>query len=292
MFRPPTSGDGSNWGRWISSISGSASSAGIHVTPDTAIAASAVRACVTLLAESVAQLPCELYSREENGERRKRATDHPLYSVIHHTPNSRHTSFEYYEQTVGCLGLRGNHFSLKEFDGAGYVTGLIPINPDKVQVLKGPDGMPFYHLAEINETLPMRMVHHTRLWSPDGYVGVSPIQTNADVIGLSLATEKHAAQVFANGTTMSGVIERPHAAAAIKDQAKIDAILDKWAQRHSGLNNAFSVAMLQEGMTYKQLAMDNEKAQLLESRRFGVTEICRLYKVPPHMVQQLDKATF
>ncbi|WP_375058408.1 phage portal protein [Zobellella sp. DQSA1] len=292
MFKG-TSRTGSNgdWSRWISSISGRTTAAGIHVTPESALASSAVRGCVTLLAESVAQLPCELYERSDKGER-KRATDHPLYDVVHNLPNRKDTAFEYFEQTQGCLGVRGNHYSLIERDGAGYVTELIPINPDKVTVLKGPDAMPYYHLTEVNEILPSRLVHHVRGFSLDGYIGLSPIQTNADVIGLSQATEGHAAQVFANGTTMSGVIERPREAAPITTQAAVDALLNKWQERHSGLRNAFSVALLQEGMTYKQLAMDNEKAQLLQSRNFSITEICRLYKVPPHMIQQLDKASF
>lgn len=278
-----------DWSRWISSISSGSSKAGIYVTPEKAMAMSAVRACVTLLAESVAQLPCELYRRE--GEKRIRATDHPLYDIIKNQPNQKDTSFEYYEQGMGCLGIRGNHFAIIERDSNAYIKELIPVHPDKVTVLKGSDGLPYYHLNELNETLPARLMHHVKGFSFDGYLGVSPIQTNADVIGLGLATEEHASGVFANGTTMSGVIERPREVAPIDSQDKVDAILDKWKKRHSGLRNAFSIAMLQEGMTYKQLSMDNEKAQLLESRRFSVEEICRLYKVPLHMVQLNDKTS-
>lgn len=280
---------GNDWWRWVSSISGSATASGIHVTPEKALALSAVRACVTLLAESVAQLPCELYRREGDG--RVRATDHPLYDIIHNQPNQKDTSFEYYEQSMGCLGLRGNNFALKEYDSDGYIKELIPINPDKVMVLKGPDALPYYHLTDLNETLPARLVHHIKGFSLDGYIGLSPIQTNADVFGLALATEQHAGNVFANGTTLSGVIERPESVKAIDSQDKIDAILNKFKERHSGLRNAFSVAMLQEGMSYKQLSMDNEKAQLLESRGFGIAEACRLYKIPLHMVQMTEKTT-
>jgi HK97 family phage portal protein len=152
--------------------------------------------------------------------------------------------------------------------------------------------MPYYHLTDLGETLPMHMVHHIKYFSLDGYVGLSPIDTNADAIGLALATEQHAGAVFQRGATMSGVIERPKDSTPIADQAAIDRLLSKFAERHAGLRNMFSVALLQEGMTYRQLAMDNEKAQLLESRNFGVNEVCRLYKIPPHMIQQLDKATF
>ena len=142
------------------------------------------------------------YLREEDGKR-KRASDHPLYDLIHNQPNKKDTAFEFYEQGMGCLGLRGNQYSLIDRDGAGYITELIPVNPDKVQVLKGQDGLPYYRLLDVNEVLPMRMVHHIKAFSLDGFMGLSPIQTNADVIGLSLATEEHAARVFANGTRIT-----------------------------------------------------------------------------------------
>ncbi|NYA15752.1 phage portal protein [Serratia fonticola] len=280
----------SNWTMIPGGMSSSSSSSGILVTSDTALGLSALRACVTLLAESVAQLPCVLYRRMPNGGR-EAATDHPLHDILRYQPNRKDTAFEWYEQSEGMIGINGNSYSLIERSGRGDISELIPIHPDKVQVLKGPDGMPYYNIPSIGEILPMRMVHHVKSFSLDGYVGTSPIETNPDVFGLGLAVEQHAAQVFARGTTMSGVIERPHEAKAIASQEKVDAILAKWTERYSGVRNAFSVAMLQEGMTYKQLSQDNEKAQLLQSRGYTVKEICRLYKVPPHMIQDLEKST-
>lgn len=277
---------------WISSMASRQSSAGVMVNTESAMGVAAFRACVTLLAESIAQLPCELYRRTADGGR-ERATDHPVYRLIHSTPNRKDTNFEYYEQAQGSLGIDGNHIALIERDSYGYPQELIPINFKKVKVLKGNDGLPYYRLLDYNETVPMHMVHHIKYFSLDGYVGLSPLQTNADTIGLSIATEQHAAAVFQRGATMSGVIERPREAPPITDQAKVDGLLNKFTERHGGgLRNAFSVALLQEGMQYKQLSMDNEKAQLIESRGFGVIEICRLYKIPPHMIQQLDKASF
>ncbi|HET8799632.1 MAG TPA: phage portal protein [Marinobacter sp.] len=282
---------GNDWSNWVSSMTGRSSASGAMVNKDTALALTALRGCVTLLAESVAQLPCELYRRTAGGGR-DRAVDHPLYDVIHSQPNRKDTKFEYYEQAQGALGLDGNHIALIDRDGAGYVRELIPISNKKVRVLKGNDGMPYYHLIDQNEILPSRMVHHIKGFSLDGFVGVSPIETNADAIGLAIATEEHASAVFSRGTTMSGVIERPREAAPITDQGKLDRLLTKFAERHSGIRNMFSVAMLQEGMTYKQLAMDNEKAQLLESRKHSSVTICQMYKVPPHMIQMMDRATF
>jgi len=282
---------GTDWAGWTSSIGGQQTRAGTNVNTESALALTALRACVTLLAESVAQLPCELYRRDDKGGR-DRATDHPLYDVIHSQPNKKDTSFEYYELTQGLLGLEGNHISLIDRDGSGYITELIPMNPKKIQVVKGQDGLPYYKLTDTGDILPMRMVHHIKGFSLDGFVGMSPIATNADSIGLALATEHHASAVFQRGATMSGVIQRPNEAPPIKDQKAVDRLLNKFTERHGGgLRNAFSVALLQEGMEYKQLAMDNEKAQLLESRAFGVNEICRLYKIPLHMIQHMEKST-
>ena len=297
LFNSPATGSpqkSQNWtGNWVSSNTSRQSAAGTMVNTETALGVSALRGCVTLLAESLAQLPCELYRRDDKGGR-ERAIDHPLYDVIHSQPNRKDTSFEYYEQGMGHLGLEGNEFSLIERDAAGFPTELIPVNPKKMGVLKGPDGLPYYQLLDYkNQILPMRSVHHVKAFSLDGYVGLSPIATNADTIGLAMATEQHASAVFQRGATMAGVIERPREATAIKDQASVDRLLSKFTERHGGgLRNAFSVALLQEGMQYKQLAMDNEKAQLLESRNFGVVEVCRLYRVAPNMIQHLDKATF
>lgn len=297
LFNSPATGSpqkSQDWtGNWVSSNTSRQSAAGTMVNTETALGVSALRGCVTLLAESLAQLPCELYRRDDKGGR-ERATDHPLYDVIHSQPNRKDTTFEYYEQGMGHLALEGNEFSLIERDGAGYPIELIPIHPKKVGVLKGQDGLPYYQMLDYkNQILPMRSVHHVKAFSLDGYVGISPIATNADTIGLAMATDRHASAVFQRGATMAGVIERPRESPAIKDQANVDRVLDKFTERHGGgLRNIFSVAMLQEGMQYKQLAMDNEKAQLLESRNFGVVEVCRLYRVAPNMIQHLDKATF
>jgi HK97 family phage portal protein len=296
MFKSAATGQQSQGVDWTTSISATStrsSSAGTLVNTQTAMGLAALRACVTLLAESVAQLPCELYVRNDDGGR-ERAVDHPCYDLIHSQPNRKDTAFEYYEQTQGMLGLEGNHIALMERDGRGYPTELIPVHPKKVVVLKGRDGLPYYQFPEMgNEILAMRQVHHIKAFSLDGFIGMSPIYTNPDTIGLALATEQHAAAVFSRGATMSGVIQRPREATAIKDQSKVDRLLQKFTERHGGgLRNAFSVALLQEGMEYKQLAMDNEKAQLIESRKLGVVEVCRLFKIPPHMIQELEKATF
>lgn len=288
MFISSLWGGGSSDSASNFSMFGSASAAysksGAIVNPKTALALSSLRRCVTLLAESVAQLPCEVYER--NGDQRKKAFDHPLYDILHSQPNKKDSSFEYFETGQGFLGTNGNHIALIERNGKGEITELIPIHRDKVQILKGDDGLPYYHLIDEGRTLHMRMVHHVKAYSEDGFQGLSPLQTSADTIGLAIAVEEHASKVFSNGTTLSGVIERPKESPTIKTQDGVNKIVESFVGRHSGLRNMFSVAMLQEGMTYKQMAMSNEQAQLIEARKMSVADMSRLYGIPLSMLSE------
>jgi HK97 family phage portal protein len=257
---------------------------GTQVNEETAMALSALRRAVTLLAESTAQLPCEVYRRD--GEHRDKATDHPLYDLLHNQPNQKDSSFEYFETAMGMLGLNGNHISLIERNNRSEITELIPVHRDKVTILKGGDGLPYYKLVEENETLPMRMVHHVKAFSMDGFQGLSPIQTSSDSIGLAMAVEEHASKTFSSNTTLAGVIERPKDAGTIKTQDGVNNVVNSFVERHAGLRNLFSVAMLQEGMTYKQMAMNNDQAQLIESRKMSVADISRLYGIPLAMLSE------
>lgn len=292
LFAPGETRSVSEGGSWVSSLFGGGSRArsGATVDANTAMQVTAVQACVTLLAESIAQLPCDLYRREK-GDQRKRATDHPLYDVLRYSPNGWQTSFEYQEQKQNALGLRGNSFNYIDRSPQGHIQQLIPLMNDKVQPLRGEDGMPYYKLLEYDETVPMRLIHHTRWHSSNGYVGLSPIDLHRNSIGLHMSVEEHAETVFSQGTTLSGVIERPTDASPLKQDA-INRIKDGWKSEFSGSKNAFKIAMLQEGMKYNQMGMTNEDAQLLASRNYGVNEIARIWKIPLHMVQHLEKATF
>lgn len=260
------------------------SKAGTLVNQETALTLSALRRAVTLLAESVAQLPCELYERD--GDKRDRAVGHPLYDVLHYQPNQKDSAFEYFETAQGMLGLNGNHLALIDRNSKGEVTELVPVHRDKIVFLKGTDGLPYYNLIEENETVPMRLMHHVKGFSLDGFQGLSPLQTSADTIGQALAVDQHGSSVFSNGVTLSGVIERPREASTLKTQDAVDNVVDSFVARHSGLRNLFSVGLLQEGMTYKQMAMTNEQAQLIEARKMGVADISRLYGIPLAMLNE------
>ena len=281
----------------INALSGGMrSKSGIYVTPETAMGFIAVYSCVRLLAESVAQLPCNLYRLKDNDGNRERATDHPVYDLVRHTPNGWQTAFQYHEFQQAGLGLRGNAYAYIERGGA--IEEVIPLNPSKVNVRVGNDRRPVFDISDetsgVRETgVPFSRMHHIAAFSTNGYVGMSPIAAGREGLGLALATEQHASMVFANGTHIGGVIERPHLT-GIKPLTKeqIDKVKEQWSETYSGLANTGKVAILQDDMKFKQISMSNEDAQLLASRVHGINEVARLYNVPPHMIQLLDKATF
>ena len=288
MFSPTTVGDPAEW--LVAAMGGgSRAAAGVMVSERTAMGFSAVQACVTLLSETMAQLPCNIYERQ--GEDRRLATDHELYEILHHQPNSWQTSFDYFEQGMGALGMRGNAYRFVRWDNRGRIRELLPIHNDQIEVWRNADGTPRYFYKEIREYIPLRNMHHIRGLAMNGYTGVSPIQSNKDTVGLALATEQHASSVFRNGTHLSGTLNRPQGSPRLGPKA-VRKIKETFKSEHTGNANAFGVAVLQDGMTYQNIGMTNADAQLLASRGYGVVEVCRLYKVPPHMVQHLESAHY
>jgi HK97 family phage portal protein len=284
-----------NWFQKAMFAAGGRSASGMHVTPETAMGFIAVYACVKLLSESVAQLPCVLYRKTDNDGGREKATDHPLYDMLRNTPNGWQTAFDYHEYQQAGLGLRGNAYGFIEWSNKGQIQSIIPLNPAKVTTKIGSDRMPVYTVedeAGLGE-IPFRNMHHIAGFKTNPYVGMSPIAAARDGLGLSLATEEHAGLVFANGTKIGGVLEREW-----KDGAKplgrdqIDTLKEQWSSLYSGLQNSGKVAVLQDGFKFKSISMSNEDAQLMLSRVHSINEVARLYNIPPHMIQLLDKATF
>lgn len=271
--------------------SAGSTSTGVRVTPESALALPVIQNCVTLLAESLAQLPLELYERQAGGQRQV-AVDHPLYEVLRYQPNPFQTPYDRVELSQMSAGLRGNSYAYIDRGDDGQVRELWPLDTDKVTVLKGPDLLPYYRVAGVPDPLPMRLVHHVRWHSHNGYVGLSPMQLHADSVGLALAVRQFTGKSFANGATLSGVIERPKEVAAIKDQASIDSIVDQWGAKYSGPDNAKKVALLQEGMTFKPVSMTNVDADLAALLKLSAVDGARIYKIPLPMVNDLDKANY
>lgn len=277
-------------GFWRGLIGSARNSAGVTVTPESALGIPILQNCVTLLAESMAQLPLEVYQRKGNGQR-EAAINHPLYDVLRYQPNGFQTPYEYLEGKQIALGLRGNGYSWIDRREDGNVAALWPLANDKVQVLKGGDLLPYYRIGA-GEPVPMRMIHHVRWGSTNNYVGMSPIELHAESVGLAQAVRQYTSKSFANGVAISGVIERPREAPAIKDQSSIDRILDQWGAKFGGMDNAKKVAMLQEGMTFKPVSMNNVDAEIVAILKLAGADIARMYKIPLPMINDLEKANY
>lgn len=277
---------------WLSSLGGGASrsAAGQLVTPQSAMALPVLQACVSTIAESVAQLPLEVYERQEDGGR-KPATSHPAYDLLKYAPNDWQTPFESREYSQTALGLRGNAYSFIERDGRGRPTALIPLNPGDVQVYKGQNLMPYYSI-EGGTPVPARFIHHVRWVSLDKYTGLSPIALHANSIGYAMALEEYGGKSFLHGTALSGVLERPRESSAITDQKAIDDLTAKWQAKFGGSSNAGKVALLQEGMTFKALTMNNVDAELIGALKLSSADIARIYKMPPPMLGFMEAATY
>ncbi|BBP82873.1 hypothetical protein PHLH8_25150 [Pseudomonas sp. Pc102] len=276
------------WRRFLGS---SRNSTGITVTPDSALALPVLQNCVSLLAESIGQLPLEVFQRYGEGQR-KPAINHPLYDVLRYQPNGFQTPYELREAEQLALGMHGNSFGLVERRGDGNVTAIWPLDPERVGVFRGSDLLPYYQVGAHPERLPMRQIHHVRWHSRNYYRGLSPIELHADAIGLAEAVRQYTGKSFANGVAISGVIERPREAPPIKDQTSINSITDQWAQKYGGMDNAKKVALLQEGMTFKPMSMSNVDAEVLGILKVSGTDVARIYKIPLPMVNDLEKSNY
>lgn len=265
------------------------SHSGIRITPDNALASTVVLACARVLSETVASLPLHIYRRGENGK--DVAREHPLYSVLHETPNAWQTSFEWREQSMLHLCLYGNAYSEIRSGAAGAVSELIPLHPSRMQVERIENGRLRYKYREPNgsETVYVQdQIMHVRWLSSDGVVGMVPVELARDAVGLARACEIHGASYFGNGARPGVVLETDQ----MLDAAAAQMLRENWERVHRGPDRGHKTAVLQGGLKAHELGGSNTESQFLESRRFQVEEICRLYRCPPHLVGDLTRSSF
>lgn len=264
------------------------SSAGKNVNEQSAMQMTAVYACVRILAESVASLPLHLYSSNADGNKEK-AKEHPLYFILHDEPNPEMTSFIFRETLMTHLLLWGNAYAQVIRNGKGEVVSIYPLMPNKMKVKR--DNLTkeiiyeYYHEDGKVELSDFDVLHIPGLGF-DGLIGYSPIAMAKNAIGMALATEEYGAKFFANGAQPGGVLEHP---GIIKDPERVR---DSWSQSFGGSSNSNKIAVLEEGMKYTPISISPEQAQFLETRKFQITEIARIFRVPPHMVGDLEKSSF
>lgn len=265
-----------------------------RVDEKTALQHVAVYACIRVISEAVAQLPLQVFERTEKGK--KTAYNHPLYFLLHDQPNPEMTSFVFRETLTAHLLTYGNAYSQIIRNGKGEVIGLYPLMPDKIKVNRDDKNRLVYIYSKYDEANPnikasgeiylrSEDVLHIPGLGYDGLVGYSPIAVAKNAIGISLACEEYGASFFANGASPSGVLEHP---GVIKDPEKVR---NAWRAAY-GSGNAHKTAILEEGMKYTPISIPNNEAQFLETREFQLEEIARLYRVPLHMIGDLNHATY
>ena len=279
----------------MTAIFGTTSSkSGAYVTEDSAMRLSAVYACVRILSESIASLPLKIYKYDSSGSK-KVAYDHPLYRVLHDISNNEQSAFEFRETISAHLNLWGNAYIKKIMNNKGQIIELVPIPPWKIMLLydySKPLG--FQKRFYVTEDTGGQKVYfedeilHVKGLSLNGKEGLSPIAYARESIGLGLAAEQFGSQYFGQGTNVGGALESPN---ALSDAAYERLKADLLAKRQ-GLENSHSLIILEEGLKYSKTVIPPEDSQFIETRKFQLNEIARIFRVPPHMIADLDKATF
>jgi HK97 family phage portal protein len=284
---------GPDWGtleRYLAwAFGGGSSASGIIVNPQTAMQAAAVFSCIKVLAESVAMLPCNLLTKSDSGDV-ERADKHPLFALLHDQPNDFQTAVEFWEMVVLHLCTRGNSYSFVNRTRSGAIAEIIPQHPDMVRATMLPNWTLQYQVAMPDgtfKTYGQGELLHIRGLTTNGWLGISPIAYARESIGLALATEKFGSQLFRNGAKMGGVLEHP---GKLSDEA-YKRVKESFDAATSG-ENAHKTALLEEGMKFAKVSMTGEDAQFLETRKYQRSEIAAIFRVPPHMIGDLEKATF
>lgn len=276
---------------WLESLGGGPVLSGVTVNNSTALRISAVFACIRILAETIASLPLIVYERDADGGK-TRATNHDLYRLLHDEPNPLMSSFIWRETKQGHVAGMGNAYSAIVRDGSGTVRELWPLDPVGVTP-EVESGRLVYRLSDRvarngeKILLPADVLHIPGL-GYDGIRGYNPIHMARETMGLAIAAEQYGAALFGNKSEPGGVLET--------DQ-KLDDNIEKrlragWESAHRGPANAHRIAVLQGGLKWKPVAINPDDAQFLETRKFQINEIARLFRIPPHMIGDLERATF
>lgn len=282
------------WIQWMDSwFNGEfKTTAGVELSTDGALSVATVYACVREIAEAVSTLPLILYKRLPN-DGKKREKNHPLYHLLRHRPHPRISAWEYWDYVMQCLLLRGNAYSRILRNNRGDIDRLIPYHPDRISpVFKDGDLQFEFRRPNDNqvEIIPANQMFRIRgPLSIDGVTGLNVIALLKDSIGHTVAQDMYSSKMYSSGARLSGILTYPR---KIHDEEAYNRLRSSWEKMSSGLNNANKVAILEDGMAFEKIGMSAEDAQLLESRKFQVEEICRIFGVPPHKVSHLYQATF
>ena len=272
----------SNPAAWLTGLFGT-SKTGVQVSEDNALTFSAVYAAVRIISETIASIPLNVYVHD--GETRVIAREHPIQKLLAHTPNTVSSSFTFRESMAANLVLHGNAYAKIEFNAAGRPISLTPLNPMLVEV-KIVDGEKVYVFNEKKTYLDYEVVHVVGL-SFNGLTGKSPLTVAREAVAIGLAAQEYGARFYSNGANTGGIITAP-------GRLSIDAInrlKQSWNRANGGLSNSHGTAILEEGMKYEKIGLDPEAAQFLQSRKFQVNEIARIFRIPPSYLADLENSS-
>jgi HK97 family phage portal protein len=264
---------------------------------DIALKYSAVFACCRVLAETYASVPIIMYKKDGKDripitELTKGVPDaaYMLYDALHSVPNQEMSAFNFRESIMMSINLGGNAVCEKLVNSAGNIVGLYPYPHTSVEIKRNEESGDLIYIVSNGrqkKTLSRSDVLHIPGVSLDGVTGLSPISYAAQAIRLGLSNEKYGVNFYRNAATPSGVFEHP---ATLSDSA-FDRLKKDLKESYTGLKNSGVPMILEEGMKWQQVTISPVDAQLLESKYFQIEDICRIYRVPQHLVNKLDRST-
>lgn len=288
-FHP--SQDPPEWFRQYALSMGWDTSSGVNVDPDTAMRVTAALACIRIIADTESSLPFFTYRRLERGK--EKARDHYLYRVLHDEANPEMSAFTFRRTITAHVASRGNGLAEIEFDGAGRVKYLWPLNPDKVRLIRQPKTRKLFYMVTLPESeggyeepLSADRVLHIKWLSQNGLWAMSPVQLNRESFGISLAAQEFMARFFSNDASPRGALETPN---ALSDKA-YGRLKEDFVENHGGLSKKHRFAILEEGLKFNPISLSPQDIMLLDLMRFGVEDIGRLYGVSSDMLNLPDKA--
>lgn len=286
-------GDPPDWLRKSGLWGGWETDAGVDINPDTAMQVTAWLACVRIISEVVASLPFITYERVGRGK--ERAVDHYLYPVLHDISNPEMTAFTYRQLISAHVLTRGNGISEIEFNKAGGINALWPLDPDKARLWRDPDTRKLYYFYQLPDSvgghevrLSADRIFHLKWMTHNGLWGLSPTYLARQSLGLAMAVEKHGATFFSNGAEPGVILKSPQGV-ELSDNA-YERLQRDWEDMHKGLDKAHRVAILEDGMEIEKLTISNEDAQFMQTTQMTIAAIGRIFGVSLDMLDETDKA--